>query len=160
MLWRTMSFDQVAEAHQLMMDNQHLGKIAILVGADSEGSARLRTARGRFGRRSGCLMAGVVNIPWYSTVFRGDQFEEGPEGDRADLPALRGDRLRGMRSNDDRYRFWQFSHWENKGDFEAYWYGPSSTNGGPTTRAGTRCRSSTVVRPRDRRRAGAQQGQR
>jgi crotonyl-CoA carboxylase/reductase len=36
-LWRTMSFDQVAQAHQLMLDNEHLGKIAILVGAESEG---------------------------------------------------------------------------------------------------------------------------
>ena len=36
-LWRTMSFDQVAEAHQLMKDNAHLGKIAILVGAEREG---------------------------------------------------------------------------------------------------------------------------
>jgi crotonyl-CoA carboxylase/reductase len=36
-LWRTLGFDQVAEAHQLMMDNAHLGKIAILVGAESEG---------------------------------------------------------------------------------------------------------------------------
>jgi crotonyl-CoA carboxylase/reductase len=36
-LWRTMSFDEVADAHQLMLDNQHLGKIAILVGAESEG---------------------------------------------------------------------------------------------------------------------------
>jgi crotonyl-CoA carboxylase/reductase len=36
-LWRTMSFDQVADAHQLMLDNEHLGKIAILVGAESEG---------------------------------------------------------------------------------------------------------------------------
>jgi crotonyl-CoA carboxylase/reductase len=36
-LWRTLGFDQVAEAHQLMKDNRHLGKIAILVGADSEG---------------------------------------------------------------------------------------------------------------------------
>jgi crotonyl-CoA carboxylase/reductase len=36
-LWRTLGFDQVAEAHQLMKDNQHLGKIAILVGAEAEG---------------------------------------------------------------------------------------------------------------------------
>ena len=36
-LWRTLAFDQVGEAHQLMKDNQHLGKIAILVGAESEG---------------------------------------------------------------------------------------------------------------------------
>jgi crotonyl-CoA carboxylase/reductase len=36
-LWRTLAFDQVGEAHQLMKDNRHLGKIAILVGAESEG---------------------------------------------------------------------------------------------------------------------------
>ena len=36
-LWRTMGFDEVGEAHQLMRDNKHLGKIAILVGAESEG---------------------------------------------------------------------------------------------------------------------------
>jgi crotonyl-CoA carboxylase/reductase len=36
-LWRTLPFDGVAEAHQLMYNNEHLGKIAILVGAESEG---------------------------------------------------------------------------------------------------------------------------
>ncbi len=36
-LWRTMGFDGVAEAHQLMLDNKHLGKIAILVGAEVPG---------------------------------------------------------------------------------------------------------------------------
>jgi crotonyl-CoA carboxylase/reductase len=36
-LWRTMGFDGVGEAHQLMRDNKHLGKIAILVGAEKEG---------------------------------------------------------------------------------------------------------------------------
>ena len=39
-LWRTMSFDQVGEAHQLMHENKHLGKIAILVGATEEGQGR------------------------------------------------------------------------------------------------------------------------
>ncbi len=39
-LWRTMAFDQVAEAHQLMHENKHFGKIAILVGADAEGQGR------------------------------------------------------------------------------------------------------------------------
>jgi crotonyl-CoA carboxylase/reductase len=36
-LWRTLGFDGVAEAHQLMRDNKHAGKISILVGADKEG---------------------------------------------------------------------------------------------------------------------------
>jgi crotonyl-CoA carboxylase/reductase len=35
-----MGFDQVAEAHQLMYENKHLGKIAILVGATEEGQGR------------------------------------------------------------------------------------------------------------------------
>jgi crotonyl-CoA carboxylase/reductase len=39
-LWRTMTFDQVAEAHQLMHENKHCGKIAILVGASEEGEGR------------------------------------------------------------------------------------------------------------------------
>jgi crotonyl-CoA carboxylase/reductase len=43
-LWRTMGFDGVAEAHQLMKDNKHLGKISILVGATEEGQGK--TAEG------------------------------------------------------------------------------------------------------------------
>jgi crotonyl-CoA carboxylase/reductase len=43
-LWQTMPFDQVANAHQLLRDNKHLGKIAILVGATDEGQGK--TAQG------------------------------------------------------------------------------------------------------------------
>src|SRR3954451_13728841 len=43
-LWRTMGFEQVAEAHQLMYENRHLGKISILVGAPAEGLGK--TAEG------------------------------------------------------------------------------------------------------------------
>ncbi len=39
-LWKTMGFDQVAEAHQLMHENKHAGKISILVGADEPGQGR------------------------------------------------------------------------------------------------------------------------
>jgi crotonyl-CoA carboxylase/reductase len=39
-LWRTMGFEGVAEAHQLLRDNRHLGKIAILVGATEEGQGK------------------------------------------------------------------------------------------------------------------------
>jgi crotonyl-CoA carboxylase/reductase len=38
-LWRTMGFDGVPEAHQLMRENKHLGKISILVGA-TEGEGK------------------------------------------------------------------------------------------------------------------------
>jgi crotonyl-CoA carboxylase/reductase len=43
-LWRTLGFDGVAEAHQLMKDNKHAGKISILVGAEKEGLGK--TAEG------------------------------------------------------------------------------------------------------------------
>jgi crotonyl-CoA carboxylase/reductase len=43
-LWKTLPFDGVAEAHQLLRDNKHLGKIAILVGATAEGQGK--TAEG------------------------------------------------------------------------------------------------------------------
>jgi crotonyl-CoA carboxylase/reductase len=43
-LWRTMGFDGVGEAHQLMKENKHLGKISILVGAEEEGLGK--TAEG------------------------------------------------------------------------------------------------------------------
>jgi crotonyl-CoA carboxylase/reductase len=33
---QTMGFDGVAEAHQLVLENKHRGKIALLVGAESE----------------------------------------------------------------------------------------------------------------------------
>jgi crotonyl-CoA carboxylase/reductase len=43
-LWQTMGFEKVAEAHQLLRDNKHLGKIAVLVGATEEGEGK--TAEG------------------------------------------------------------------------------------------------------------------
>jgi crotonyl-CoA carboxylase/reductase len=39
-LWKTMGFEGVPEAHQLMHENKHLGKISILVGAESEDEGR------------------------------------------------------------------------------------------------------------------------
>jgi crotonyl-CoA carboxylase/reductase len=39
-LWRTMGFGDIPEAHQLMYENKHLGKISILVGAESEEEGR------------------------------------------------------------------------------------------------------------------------
>jgi crotonyl-CoA carboxylase/reductase len=39
-LWKTMGFDAVPEVHQLMYENKHLGKISILVGAETEDEGR------------------------------------------------------------------------------------------------------------------------
>jgi crotonyl-CoA carboxylase/reductase len=45
-LWQTMGFDGVAEAHQLMRENKHLGKISILVGATDEQEGRTEDGPG------------------------------------------------------------------------------------------------------------------
>lgn len=39
-LWQTMDFDSVPRSHQMLRDNEHLGKIAILVGAKDENEGR------------------------------------------------------------------------------------------------------------------------
>jgi crotonyl-CoA carboxylase/reductase len=43
-LWQTMGFEDVPEAHQMLRDNTHFGKIAILVGAAETGQGK--TAEG------------------------------------------------------------------------------------------------------------------
>jgi crotonyl-CoA carboxylase/reductase len=45
-LWKTMPFEDVARAHQLMHENKHLGKIAILVGATEEGQGKTEEGPG------------------------------------------------------------------------------------------------------------------
>jgi crotonyl-CoA carboxylase/reductase len=46
LLSRTMSFAEVPEAHQLMMENKHLGKIAIRVGAEDDDVGREESGPG------------------------------------------------------------------------------------------------------------------
>jgi hypothetical protein len=72
-------------------------------------------------------MAGVVQIPWYATVFRGDKFEAAL-AEIAPLATRFGATdyvvYRGL---DDRYRFTQMATFERKADFERYWYGAEFT---------------------------------
>jgi crotonyl-CoA carboxylase/reductase len=44
-LWKTMGFDAVPDAHQLMFENGHQGKIAVLVGAESEDEGRRKDSK-------------------------------------------------------------------------------------------------------------------
>lgn len=68
-------------------------------------------------------MAGVVNIPWYATVFRGDRFQAALQEIAPIAMRYGATEYEVLRSNDDRYRFWQFANFEEKADFERYWYG-------------------------------------
>ena len=69
-------------------------------------------------------MAGVVHIPWYATVFRGDQFAVALQEIAPVCLRYGATDYDVIRSNEDRYRFWQFAHFDEKAAFEAYWYGP------------------------------------
>ena len=57
-LWKTMGFDGVPEAHQLLHENKHLGKISILVGAESEDEGKIRGRPGRDPGGGGSMSAG------------------------------------------------------------------------------------------------------
>jgi hypothetical protein len=69
-------------------------------------------------------MAGSVHIPWYATVFRGDQFEEALL-EIAPLAIRYGATdFQVYRSRDDRYKFLHASTFETKLEWERYWNGP------------------------------------
>ncbi len=68
-------------------------------------------------------MAGVVHIPWYATFFRGDRFEVALMEIAPVALRYRATDYQVHRSRDDRYRFLQMASFEDKGDFELYWYG-------------------------------------
>jgi hypothetical protein len=69
-------------------------------------------------------MAGSVQIPWYATVFRGDQLEEALK-EIAPLALRYGAKEYAVyRSRDDRYRFNHTAYFETKTQWESYWNGP------------------------------------
>ncbi len=66
---------------------------------------------------------GVVHIPWYATVFRGDKFEVALR-EIAPVALRYGASAYAVhRSRDDQYKFQQFAYFADKGDWERYWYG-------------------------------------
>ena len=73
-------------------------------------------------------MAGIVHVPWYATVFRGDKLEAAlaeivPVAQRygATWYALH-------RNRDDAYKLLQMAAFDTKEQWEAYWYGPEFTD--------------------------------
>ena len=69
-------------------------------------------------------MAGVVHIPWYATVFRGDDMAV--EIAQAAAISLRygATRYSVQRSRDDRYNIREMVWFDEKADFYRYWDGP------------------------------------
>jgi hypothetical protein len=70
------------------------------------------------------MAAGVAQIPWYATLFRGDQFATAL-AEIAPIAVRYGAiDYRVYRNRDDMYKFTHLMSFEDKLDFEAYWYGP------------------------------------
>jgi hypothetical protein len=70
------------------------------------------------------MAAGIVHIPWYATVFRGDKLADALAEIAPVALRYRATEFAVHRSRDDRYKFLQFTTFEDKVDFERYWYGP------------------------------------
>jgi hypothetical protein len=69
-------------------------------------------------------MAGVVHIPWYATLFRGDKLADAVV-EIAEVSLRYGaTQYRVHRSRDDAYKFDQMCWFESKLDFERYWESP------------------------------------
>ena len=72
-IWQTMGFDGVAEAHQLLHENKHLGKISILVGAESEDEGKNEDGPGAIRAEVGA-MSEVCVLDWHIAPFRADRW--------------------------------------------------------------------------------------
>jgi hypothetical protein len=70
------------------------------------------------------MAAGVVQIPWYATMFRGDRFAEALTKIAPIAMRYGATDYIVYRNRDDMYKFTQMATFEDKSDFEAYWYGP------------------------------------
>jgi hypothetical protein len=69
-------------------------------------------------------MAGVVHIPWYATLFRGDRFAAAVSEAAAASIRYGASEYKVHRSRDDRYRILQMVWFESRLDWERYWEGP------------------------------------
>ncbi len=73
------------------------------------------------------MAAGIVQLPWYATGFRGDDLEAAL-AELAPISTRYGaTRYMVFRSRDDRYRFLMSIDWDRKPDWDAFWFGPEFT---------------------------------
>ena len=68
-------------------------------------------------------MAGVVHIPWYATLFRGDKFAVALQEIAPVAVRYGATEYAVYRSRDDQYRFLQLAYFERHADWDHYWYG-------------------------------------
>jgi hypothetical protein len=69
-------------------------------------------------------MAGIVHVPWYATVFRGDKLEQALAEIAAVSQRYGATWYALHRNRDDAYKMLQMTAFDTKEQWEAYWYGP------------------------------------
>jgi hypothetical protein len=72
-------------------------------------------------------MAGTVIVPWYTTGFRGDDFERSLNEVAAVALRYGASSYSVYRARDDRYKFQQLAAFDEHLDWERYWEGPEMT---------------------------------
>jgi quinol monooxygenase YgiN len=70
------------------------------------------------------MAAGVVHIPWYANLFRGDALAAGLAEIAPVAQRYGATDYHVYRSRDDMYKFLQMTTFEDKDAWERYWYGP------------------------------------
>jgi hypothetical protein len=73
-------------------------------------------------------VAGIVIVPWYATGFRADAFERDLEPVAAAALRYGATSYAIYRARDDRYKFQQFSTFEDHLQWDRYWAGPEMTH--------------------------------
>ena len=143
-LWKTMTFDGVAEAHQSMYKNEHRGQDRRPGGRGGRGPRRApRTGPVRSARRWGPDGRSRAH-PLVRHAVPGRPVRGGRRADRAARAPLRRDGVRDLpvaRRRATRSCSWRASR--RRPSSSATGTARSSRPGAPTTRASTRCRSST-----------------
>jgi hypothetical protein len=69
-------------------------------------------------------MAVVLNVPWYATGFRGDQFEQALQEIAPVALRYGASDWAVYRYKDDRYKFQQLATFEDAAGYTLYWNGP------------------------------------
>lgn len=69
-------------------------------------------------------MAGVIHIPWYATIGRGDAFAAAVAGESPMAMRYGASQYAVHRSKDDRYKITQMIWFEDKRDWYRFWEGP------------------------------------
>jgi len=73
------------------------------------------------------MAGGVVHLPFYATGFRGDDMQAALELIAPVSTKYGATRYEVFRSRDDRYKFLLSVDFDDKRDWDAYWFGPEFT---------------------------------